>query len=142
MIPYDPLLITCAEGLRETEHPLTFVARTAFGQLLDSPGAAEKALPLTGRLVAPLRAALSSEDAGAVAGGLTAVRQLSAVVGPALDEYLHVLLIPVGSGEGSRCLLNQLANPSSAPLGVLACLTHSRPLASLLGVPRISPHAY
>ena len=135
VIPFDPLLITCCEGLRETEHPLTFVARTAFGQLLDSPGAAEKALPLTGRLVAPLRAALASEDAGAVSAGLAAVRQLSMVVGGALDEYLHVLLIPV----------RELPNPGRqrfkrgfclSPLSSFAFAHPNIPLGRLPGAPR------
>ncbi|KAK3245720.1 hypothetical protein CYMTET_24948 [Cymbomonas tetramitiformis] len=33
-LPYDPLLLHCAEGIRETTHPQNFVARTAFQELL------------------------------------------------------------------------------------------------------------
>ena len=38
-IPYDPYLLLFAEGLRETVHPHTFVARTAFAELLLLPDA-------------------------------------------------------------------------------------------------------
>ena len=38
-VPLDPLLVLCAEGIRETDHPLPFVARTAFAELLAVPGA-------------------------------------------------------------------------------------------------------
>lgn len=34
---YEPLLITLAEGLQETQHPYAFVARTAFEHLLEAP---------------------------------------------------------------------------------------------------------
>ena len=36
-LDYDPLLITVAEGLLETKHPYTFVARTAFQHLVGAP---------------------------------------------------------------------------------------------------------
>ena len=57
-VPFDPVLITLAEGLRETEHPYTFVAREAFRELLQLDDAGEKAGPVLSRLVAPLRACL------------------------------------------------------------------------------------
>lgn len=42
-LPYDPLLILCAEGLRETVHPHNFVAPTAFVELCKCEGSAAKA---------------------------------------------------------------------------------------------------
>jgi hypothetical protein len=33
-LPYDPLLITCFEGLIETEHPFSFVSRKCIEELL------------------------------------------------------------------------------------------------------------
>jgi hypothetical protein len=57
-VPFDPILITLAEGLRETEHPYTFVAREAFKELLQLEDAGEKAEPILPRLIAPLRACL------------------------------------------------------------------------------------
>jgi hypothetical protein len=42
-LPYDPLLLLLAEGLRETQHPHTYVTRTAFAELLQAPGGYEKA---------------------------------------------------------------------------------------------------
>ncbi|RXM27188.1 PACRG-like protein [Acipenser ruthenus] len=57
-IHFDPLLITLAEGLRETKHPYTFVSREGFKELLLVDGAAEKAIPLLAKLVPALKAAL------------------------------------------------------------------------------------
>jgi hypothetical protein len=54
-VPFDPLLLLCAEGLRETVHPHTFVARTAFMELLLTEDAYTKARP-----TAALRAYLAS----------------------------------------------------------------------------------
>jgi hypothetical protein len=42
-LAYDPLLLLLAEGLRETQHPHTYVTRTAFAELLQAPGGYEKA---------------------------------------------------------------------------------------------------
>lgn len=65
---FDPVLITLAEGLRETEHPYTFVAREAFRQLLQLEGAGEKAVPVLPRLIISLRLCLVciSNDKGVV----------------------------------------------------------------------------
>nr|DBA29283.1 TPA: hypothetical protein GDO54_009523 [Pyxicephalus adspersus] len=57
-IPFDPLLINLAEGLRETRHPYTFVSQEGFKELLMVPGAADKALPLLPKLAAALKGAL------------------------------------------------------------------------------------
>ncbi|XP_030348397.1 PACRG-like protein isoform X2 [Strigops habroptila] len=59
-VPFDPLLVTLAEGLRETKHPYTFVSKEAFKELLMVEGATEKAIPLLPRLVPVLKATLLS----------------------------------------------------------------------------------
>ncbi|XP_010858521.1 PREDICTED: PACRG-like protein isoform X1 [Bison bison bison] len=107
-LPFDPLLITLAEGLRETKHPYTFVSKEGFRELLLVTGAPEKAVPLLPRLIPVLKAALGQmipywkiplEDVLKVhvddevfERGLNALVQLSVVVGPALNDHLKHLL--------------------------------------------------
>ena len=52
------MLVNCFEGLLETEHPYSFVANQALKELLESPGASEKVIPIIGKLIMPLRMAL------------------------------------------------------------------------------------
>ncbi|XP_069833563.1 PACRG-like protein isoform X2 [Dendropsophus ebraccatus] len=92
MIPFDPLLITLAEGLKETRHPYTFVSQEGFKELLMVPGAADKALPILPKLAAALKGALVHTDGGVFERGLNGLVQLSAVVGPALNIHLKNLL--------------------------------------------------
>ncbi|KAL2305307.1 hypothetical protein Nmel_007289, partial [Mimus melanotis] len=89
---FDPLLLTLAEGLRETKHPYTFVSKEGFKELLLVEGAAEKAIPLLPRLVPVLKAALAHVDDEVFGRGLEALVQLSAVVGPSLNDHLKLLL--------------------------------------------------
>ncbi|XP_040093857.1 PACRG-like protein isoform X2 [Oryx dammah] len=107
-LPFDPLLITLAEGLRETKHPYTFVSKEGFRELLLVTGALEKAVPLLPRLIPVLKAALGQmipywkiplEDVLKVhvddevfERGLNALVQLSVVVGPSLNDHLKHLL--------------------------------------------------
>ncbi|KAK1175553.1 PACRG-like protein [Acipenser oxyrinchus oxyrinchus] len=91
-IHFDPLLITLAEGLRETKHPYTFVSREGFKELLLVDGAAEKAIPLLAKLVPALKAALVHTDSDVFERGLNGLVQLSAAVGPALNDHLKHLL--------------------------------------------------
>ncbi|KAE8629272.1 hypothetical protein XENTR_v10000417 [Xenopus tropicalis] len=60
-IPFDPLLITLAEGLKETRHPYTFVSQEGFKELLMVPGAKEKVLPILPKVTAALKGALISK---------------------------------------------------------------------------------
>ncbi|XP_006028207.1 PACRG-like protein [Alligator sinensis] len=91
-LPFDPLLITLAEGLRETKHPYTFVSKEGFKELLLVEGAAEKTLPLLPHLVPVLKAALAHSDGEVFERGLNALVQLSAVVGSSLNIHLkHIL---------------------------------------------------
>ncbi|XP_058526417.1 PACRG-like protein isoform X1 [Ochotona princeps] len=91
-LPFDPLLITLAEGLRETRHPYTFVSKEGFRELLLVKGAPEKAVPLLPRLVPVIKAALGHADDEVFERGLNALVQLSGVVGPALNAHLKLLL--------------------------------------------------
>jgi len=59
-LTFDPILITCFEGLIEEQHPFNFIAKEAIKELLESQGSADKALPLLARIAAPLRNALGS----------------------------------------------------------------------------------
>uniref|UniRef100_A0A8C3BRJ8 Parkin coregulated like n=1 Tax=Cairina moschata TaxID=8855 RepID=A0A8C3BRJ8_CAIMO len=91
-VPFDPLLVTLAEGLRETKHPYTFVSKEGFKELLMVEGAAEKTIPLLPRLVPVLKAALAHSDDEVFERGLDALVQLSAVVGLSLNDHLKHLL--------------------------------------------------
>uniref|UniRef100_A0A8C9P4I8 Parkin coregulated like n=1 Tax=Spermophilus dauricus TaxID=99837 RepID=A0A8C9P4I8_SPEDA len=91
-LPFDPLLITLAEGLRETKHPYTFVSKEGFRELLLVKGAPEKAIPLLPRLIPVLKAALVHSDDEVFERGLCALVQLSVIVGPSLNDHLKHLL--------------------------------------------------
>ncbi len=42
-VPFDPVLVTLADGLRETVHPFAFVAQAGFKDLLETQNADLKA---------------------------------------------------------------------------------------------------
>lgn len=48
------------QGLKETVHPYTFVARTGFKELLEVPGCSAKVVPLLPKLAVAIRGALVS----------------------------------------------------------------------------------
>lgn len=108
-LPYDPLLITCFEGLIETEHPFLFVARQGCRELLIADGAADKAIPLIPRLVMPLRVALMNSDSGIFTAALEILkyflrRLLSELVGPYLNNHVHLFLQHLGKKLNDRKL--------------------------------------
>eukprot|EP00873_Tetraselmis_striata_P007390 jgi/Tetstr1/427654/TSEL_017779.t1 len=94
---FDPLLVQCAGGLRETQYPHHFVACQAFSEMLQSPGAREKVLPLLPRVVPAIRLALlaGGKDAAVMGGALGAVRELAAVARRALVPHMKPILIQV-----------------------------------------------
>ncbi|KAK6186275.1 hypothetical protein SNE40_008345 [Patella caerulea] len=94
-VPFNPILVALADGLRETVHPYMFIAETGFKELLEVHNADEKAVPLLSRLAPPLRAALGHDNMSVFERGLAATIQLSDVVGPALTPHLKVLLMPL-----------------------------------------------
>ncbi|KAK3710766.1 hypothetical protein QZH41_016758, partial [Actinostola sp. cb2023] len=91
-LAFDPILVTLAEGLRETKHPYTFVAREGFKQMLDVEDASSRVMPLVPKLILPLRAALSSQDVEVFEATLRALVQLSSVTGEVLIPHLKTLL--------------------------------------------------
>ncbi|XP_070540410.1 LOW QUALITY PROTEIN: PACRG-like protein [Ptychodera flava] len=91
-VAFDPVLITLAEGLRETKHPYVFVAQVGFKELLAVYDANEKVVPILPKIIGPLRAALTHSDPSVFEGGLNALVQLSVAVGPALNPHIKQLL--------------------------------------------------
>ncbi|XP_054855581.1 PACRG-like protein [Eublepharis macularius] len=101
-LPFDPLLITLAEGLRETRHPYTFVSKEGFREMLLVGGAVQKVVPLLPRLIPVLKAALTHSDGEVFERGLAALVQLSTVVGPALNDHLKHLLSSLSKRQMSK----------------------------------------
>ncbi|XP_056005165.1 PACRG-like protein isoform X2 [Ostrea edulis] len=94
-LPFDPVLVTLADGLKETVHPYTFVSRVGFQEMLEVDGAQQKVLPVMPKITFSIRAALSHKDNSVFEGGLDALMQLSDVVGPELNQHLKTILVPV-----------------------------------------------
>lgn len=112
-LAYDPLLVTCFEGLLETEHPFVFVARQGCKELLTADGAADKTIPLIPRLVMPLRSALMNSDSGIFNAGLEILkyflsRLLSELVGPYLNTHVHLFLQHLGKKLADRNLRDKV----------------------------------
>ncbi|CAG9326471.1 PACRGL [Blepharisma stoltei] len=101
-LSYDPLLVTLFEGLIETEHPYMFVSRQGTKELLTAEGAVEKTIPLIPRLVMPLRQALTNSDKGAVSSALDTLKLLSELVGPYLNNHVHLFLQQLGKKMNER----------------------------------------
>mmetsp|Transcript_742 Transcript_742/g.1947 ORF Transcript_742/g.1947 Transcript_742/m.1947 type:complete len:270 (-) Transcript_742:105-914(-) len=101
-LDYDPLLVTCAEGLLETVHPYAYASRACFGELLAADGAQQKTVPLVPRIVPSIRAALVCSDRSVFEGGVEAVRQLSEVVGEALNEHIHVFVVQMNRRSNDK----------------------------------------
>lgn len=89
---YDPVLVLLAEGLRETAHPLPFISRQGFRELMANINARPKVLPLLSQLINPIKIALASNNDEVFEGALDALIQLSTVVGNELDKYLKTFL--------------------------------------------------
>ncbi|EEY62545.1 uncharacterized protein PITG_21667 [Phytophthora infestans T30-4] len=90
-LSYDPLLITCAEGFLETEHPFVFLARATFRELLKLEDAREKTLPILAQVIVPLRGALMAKDDDTFLMGLEATRLLSDLVEGEMNSFLSKL---------------------------------------------------
>lgn len=67
-LPYDPLIVTCFEGLMEEAHPYSFIAYNVIKDMildevlqLPMQSSSEKLIPILQKLVWPLRAALGSK---------------------------------------------------------------------------------
>ncbi|KAK7482056.1 hypothetical protein BaRGS_00026748 [Batillaria attramentaria] len=92
-LPFDPVLVTLAEGLRETVHPYTLVSQMGFKEMMESENAGDKAAPLLHKIVPPLRAALCHANNEVFERGLSGLMVLSDAVGPALNPHLKNLLM-------------------------------------------------
>lgn len=57
---HDYISLHYSQGLRETKHPYTFVAREGFREMLEVDDAGSRTLPILSKLIVPLRAALVS----------------------------------------------------------------------------------
>ena len=60
ILEYVFTLYLSLQGLKETAHPYTFVAREGFITLCEIEGGMEKVMPLLARVLPPLRMALVS----------------------------------------------------------------------------------
>lgn len=92
------------QGLLETEHPYAYASRACFGELLACENAAPKAVPLVARMVPSIRAALISSNKAVFEGAVEAVRQLSEVVGEALNEHIHVFVVQMNKRSSDKDL--------------------------------------
>ncbi|OWF43867.1 PACRG-like protein [Mizuhopecten yessoensis] len=94
-VPFDPILVTLAEGLKESVHPYMFVARTGFKELLEVEGATGKVSPILPKVCIAVRAALSHAEGSVFESALDALLQLSEVAGPLLNQHLKLLIVPI-----------------------------------------------
>ncbi len=102
---YDPILVLLAEGLRETAHPLPFISRQGFTELMSNVNARPKAILILPKLINPIKVALSSDNDEVFEGALNALTQLSTVVGSELDKHLKTYLSIVST---RRIIMNVL----------------------------------
>lgn len=111
-LDYDPLLVTFAEGLRETIHPYAFVANEGFIQMLMVDDAEERTLPVLSRLITPIKMALMSADGECFLSTMNALVELSNVVTSALNPHLKNLLPQISrrmsSKQTKECILVSL----------------------------------
>jgi len=91
-VEFDPVLVNCFEGLLETDHPYSLIANMGLQELLKSEGASEKASPIVGKLIMPLRMALTNPDKKIFANGLEALKLLSEAVGDQMNPHIHIIL--------------------------------------------------
>lgn len=93
-LDYDPLLVTCFEGLLETDHPYNFVSRECIKNLLSADKAYEKTTPLLNKIIVPIRNAICSNTE--FLDNMTILTLLSDLVKEALNPYLHLIVQQLG----------------------------------------------
>lgn len=117
-LDYDPLFITCLEGIREVQHPYVFMVRTAVvdlmyiqtgdGGTLPRPHAVEKVRALMGsdqhatKIVGAIRQALMLKDEGVTLFALRAVQMLAEQAGPLMNKWLSKLVPQIHKKSFSR----------------------------------------
>jgi len=118
-LDYDPLFITCLEGITEVEHPYVFMARTAVmdllyvqagdGSTLPRPHATQKLQDLMSsdtngiKIIKAIRGALMVKDEGVTLFALRAVRMISENSGPLLNKYLKQLVPQIHKKSFNKC---------------------------------------
>eukprot|EP01112_Ceratiomyxa_fruticulosa_P008472 TRINITY_DN2196_c0_g1_i2.p1 TRINITY_DN2196_c0_g1~~TRINITY_DN2196_c0_g1_i2.p1 ORF type:complete len:275 (+),score=54.21 TRINITY_DN2196_c0_g1_i2:320-1144(+) len=125
-LEYDPLIVTCAEGLLETEHPYVFLSRLAFKEMVEAPSSEMKIIPLLGKISLHIRNALRAPEKDTFIAGLEALEQLSLAVGPALNPHLSSLLVPINKKIQDKSVspivnkvlqvLDQSGGPTALPI--------------------------
>ena len=91
-LDYDPILITCFEGLLETEHPYNFVGKQCIRELLAAEGAKEKVEPILGKLIIPLKEAIKCDNPEIFCEAMNDLEILSNMVKDKLNKYVHFFL--------------------------------------------------
>ena len=91
-LDYDPILITCFEGLLETEHPYNFVGKQCIRELLSAEGAKEKVEPILGKLIIPLKEAIKCDNPEIFGEAMNDLEILSNMVKDKLNKYIHFFL--------------------------------------------------
>lgn len=91
-LEYDPLLVTCFEGLLETEHPYNFIGKQCIRELLGAKGSEEKVLPILGKLIGPLNNAIKSDNPEVFCEAMNDLEILSDLVKDKLNKYVHFFL--------------------------------------------------
>ncbi|KAM3127410.1 hypothetical protein pb186bvf_020491 [Paramecium bursaria] len=94
-LQYDPLLVTCFDGLIEEGHPYHFIASQAIKELLEHPDAQAKVIPLVNKLVWPLRTSLSSKSDKVFESSMLVLEQFSNTVGSHLNAHVKNLIVPL-----------------------------------------------
>ena len=91
-LDYDPILITCFEGLLETEHPYIFVGKQCIRELLAAEGAKEKVEPILSKLIGPLKDAIKCDNPEIFGEAMNDLQILSNMVKDKLNKYVHFFL--------------------------------------------------
>lgn len=92
---FDPILEICFEGLLETIHPYSFVARQCIREMLNSKNANEKIIPLLPKLLKNLRIALANDNEFIFLEAMDVLKILSQLVKEDLNKFLFLVLQPI-----------------------------------------------
>ncbi|EFC37694.1 predicted protein [Naegleria gruberi] len=107
-IPYDPLILTVSDGLRETDHPYIFIVQKAFEEMCKAEEAAEKIIPLLRQITSFIRMALQSKENVIFENALSAVQHLTACVGDAIIPHLPLVLVQISKKTFDKKYANKI----------------------------------
>lgn len=103
-MPYNPLLVTCFDGLIEEKHPYGFIAFNVCKEMIQEESSASKLIDILTKLIWPLRTALSSSKEEINERGLDVLQLLSDKVGSHLNSHVKNLVTPIKKFMGSKKL--------------------------------------